>query len=130
MPTRPLQKRVVLILGLAVLAVAVLGCAPREQPPGAVAKIGVRGTITQVETAGLAARGNLGAILVEGEQDPDIQTDRAFVTITGTTRIARGERRLSFEDLEQGQRVEVDFVGPVRESYPVQADAGAVRIID
>ncbi|MCI0662531.1 MAG: YobA family protein [Acidobacteria bacterium] len=41
-----------------------------------------------------------------------------------------GERKASeFAALEVGQRVEARFTGPVRESYPVQADAAEITII-
>ena len=67
--------------------------------------------------------------------DPDVASsvDRAWVRITSTTTVwaPAGEDRteLTVDDLAEGQRVAVRFVGPVAESYPVQATAGDVEIL-
>jgi hypothetical protein len=72
--------------------------------------------------------------LVEGELEEDTQYDVASVSITEETRIFElvgKERRLVlFEALELGQRVEVQFIEPVLDSYPVQARAGEVVILE
>ncbi|WP_161955094.1 DUF3221 domain-containing protein [Moorella sp. Hama-1] len=36
----------------------------------------------------------------------------------------------SSADLKEGLKVEIKFVGPVNYSYPVQAKAGEVKVID
>jgi len=58
------------------------------------------------------------------------QVDRAWVTVTAQTAVwtATG-RRGDAGDLKQGETVAVWFDGPVAESYPVQAKAGAIRIL-
>ena len=59
--------------------------------------------------------------------------DRASVRVTAATvvwkPVGEGRRELTVSDLAAGQRVAVRFVGPVAESYPVQATAGDIEII-
>ena len=78
--------------------------------------------------------GNLGSVLVEGELEADTTVDRASVTVTKETRIYSelgGNRaEVKFDDLAVGQRVEVVFTGPVMESYPVQATAGEITVLE
>ena len=58
----------------------------------------------------------------------------ASVTIRAETQVGRrqGESVASARagDLRQGTKVHAWFTGPVRESFPVQADARAVLIVD
>jgi hypothetical protein len=58
------------------------------------------------------------------------QVDRAWVSVTPATAVwtVRG-RRGDAGDLRRGEAVTVWFDGPVAESYPVQAKAGAIRIL-
>jgi hypothetical protein len=101
----------------------------------------ISGTITGVYPAegALRERGMLGSILVESSASPPgtkSPYDKASVTVTVNTRIfeqttAPGQERrpVVFEALQVGQSVQVEFTGPVIESYPVQATAGAVVIL-
>lgn len=86
----------------------------------------IRGTVTQVSSA------EPRTVLVEENPGEESGSNKASVRLTGETRLLRrsGEavQRAAPEDLAAGQRVSVWFSGPVRESYPVQADAGTVVI--
>ena len=76
----------------------------------------------------------LGSILIEGELERGMPFDRASVTIREDTRIYDGRAgelvEARFEDLEVGQRVQAVFTGPVAESYPVQATASQILILE
>ena len=93
-----------------------------EEPPS------IRGQITSIT---LPQTGPGGSILVEGVKEPDTQYDKASVAITGDTDIfgVDGKPGLSIGDLEKGMRVEAWFTGAVAESYPVQAQAEAIRVL-
>lgn len=86
----------------------------------------IRGTITQVSP------GEPRTVLVEESPGEESGSNKASVRLTGETRLLRrsGEavQRAAPEDLAVGQRVSVWFTGPVRESFPVQADAGTIFI--
>lgn len=130
------------IHGAAVLTVVILalsfmsGCGTENgsRPDGGTADI--RGYISSTWgiSADPAPGGNLGSIMVDGELEPDTTVDRASVTVTEETRIyleADGRRsEVEFNDLSVGQRVEVVFTGPVMESYPVQATAGEITVLE
>ena len=86
----------------------------------------LRGTVTQVSP------GEPRTVLVEENPGKESGSNKARVRLTGETRLLRrsGEavQRAAPEDLAVGQTVSVWFTGPVRESYPVQADAGTILI--
>ena len=110
-----------LVAGL-VLAVAACSPSPPDEDPG------IRGTITTITPA---AGG--GSILVETPQgEPTFDYDKAMVRITDETDILRQSdstyEEAAFEDLAQGQLVDVWFTGAVAESYPVQGTAKTVLI--
>jgi hypothetical protein len=98
-------------------------------------RIDVRGAITSVTRAEGEGRGKVFAqVLIEGAKEADTQVDKASVTVTAETEvfIKRGGERepAEFAALKEGQRVEARFTGPVRESYPVQADAAEITILE
>lgn len=78
--------------------------------------------------------GNLGSVLIEGEAEDDTSVDKASVTVTRETRIygeTGGSRsEMKFEDLAVGQSVEAVFTGLVMESYPVQATASEITVLE
>ncbi len=99
----------------------------------------IRGRITSLDAirAGLGASrpAPIGSILVEGRVEADTSLDKAALTITeGTEVLRRGgggaETGSSFADLRAGQTVEAWTTGPVRESYPVQATASRIVILE
>lgn len=124
----------ILTVLLALTFTAGCGGGGGSSPGGAAADI--RGYISS--TWGISADpppgGNLGSIMVDGELEPDTTVDRASVTVKEETRIyleADGRRsEVEFNDLSVGQRVEVVFTGPVMESYPVQATAGEITVLE
>ena len=78
---------------------------------------------------------SVGGMDVKGDPAGGGAYDAAAVTITKDTAFFRrvdGELQPTRVDLPQleGATVEVWFTGPVAESYPVQATAGAVAILD
>jgi beta-N-acetylhexosaminidase len=98
-------------------------------------RIDVRGVITSVTRAEGEGRGKvLARVFIEGTKELDTQVDKANVTVTAETEVLinrGGERKpAEFAALKEGQRVEARFTGPVRESYPVQADAAEITILD
>lgn len=118
-------KRITVVFVSAISLLVVLaaaGCmesgAPAEPPS-------IRGTVVTID---LSADGS-GSFLVEGEIESDTQYDRASVGVTGATRWYDADGRPAGSGvLAIGSQVEVWFEGPVAESYPVQATAGAVKV--
>lgn len=125
--------------GISLGVLVVLFCSTSGNWSGAAAKeqkkVDVRGEIMNLTPANDAfkTRGGLGSILVIGPRVDDVNNDRAMVRIMKTTKIYKTEKgkkvQAKFEDLKKGLQVEVDFKGPVAESYPVQATAGELRIL-
>jgi hypothetical protein len=104
------------------------------QPPGVSPDI--EGYVASVSGISADPRPSdvLGSILIEGELGRGMPFDRASVTIREGTSIyddrARELVEARFEDLEVGQRVQAVFTGPVAESYPVQATASQILILE
>jgi hypothetical protein len=109
--------------------------APLTPAPSSVIAVG---TITEVP-----ARLGTAAFLIEQYPDrplspgggPSDLGDKYHVTITNETQILRrgasGARRSATPDeIAVGMRAEVWFVGPIRESYPMQGTAGRIVIFD
>ncbi len=95
----------------------------------------IRGNISDIQPADAAAveSGRLGQVRIEGEKIPGNEYDKAVVTVTQDTVILKQDDNAlvsaAFEDLAFGQTVTAEFVGPVMESYPVQARAGKIVIL-
>ncbi len=136
--------RTVVFLVLASLTLSALACGSRPggnppsgdgsgKPPSGP---DIRGYVTQVAVPAPPPPGvsdaMVGKVLVEGELEEDKSYDRAWVTVMPETRIYRASDGSSayFNDLQKGIKVEVFFTGPVMESYPVQATASEIRILD
>ena len=107
---------VVLAASLAVLAPA----ASQEEQ-----EAGINGFVTDVSGA---------TVLIEEDPLEDSGSDKASVEITPETENLLPARTKPVpaapEDLEAGQLVEATFSGPVAESYPVQATAGSIAILE
>ncbi len=94
----------------------------------------LNGKILNISSADTEARakGILGAVLVEASKQ-EAQFDKVSVKVTVNTLLFRreGEQRQSvgFDALKVGQEVEVWFLGPVLQSYPVQAEAKQIGIL-
>lgn len=110
------------------------GDAGASMPPKDI-PFGVRGVVTAVTVSGGADQTTFGSILVEGVKHADTAYDKASVRITDTTRFLKGGQngptldRVQLDGL-RGKTVEVIFIGPVAESYPVQATAAIVIVLD
>jgi hypothetical protein len=119
------------ICALAVLMLALLlpACAQpggdATQPSATTGEVGVRGPIEErtVTDDGLT-------LLIEGEKAADTMYDAAWVTVDKNTFIRTAAGVPSTVDaLQTGVIVEVVFIGPVAESWPVQGRAGTVTIL-
>ena len=111
--------------------VVVTGCgdgAGGGPPPAGAADI--TGVISQV--SGGPGR-DQGSFLVVADPAVRSAVDRAMVRVTASTVVwapeGEGRRSLAFGDLRAGDRVAVRFLGPVAESYPVQATAADVEVL-
>lgn len=95
-----------------------------------IMNVAIRGNITNIQQVD----GRAGSVLIEGALEDDTQYDRASVNITDQTRLLKqvGQERVpaTVEDLRVGQRVAAKFTGPVLESYPVQATASEIVILE
>jgi hypothetical protein len=97
--------------------------------------VDIRGKVVKVNPGNKEAMksGRLGTFMVEGFQ-PGGTEYKASVTVTEKTLIFKQSNQIrtkaGFEDLREGRQVEVKFKGPVLMSYPVQAEAGEVRIVE
>lgn len=121
------------LASLLILALGVnLAPADEKQPE----KADIRGLITRVSAANKEAqqKGILGSILVEGNKELTTQYDKASVRVTDKTKITMRfgpEKKVwGFEDLKKGRKVQVIFTGPVAESYPVQAVAKEIVVLE
>lgn len=92
-------------------------------------KLGIRGQVTKISTDN---SGKIKGILVEGIVEQDTEYDKASVFIGENTKIYKNHTKEELERgaLKEGIKVEVIFEGGVRESYPVQADAKVIRVIE
>src|SRR6476469_10320018 len=87
-------------------------------------KISIRGTPASVSPADEDGKksGILGTVLLEGRKDKDTEYDKAMVKVTKATRIFKligGDlKEASFDDLKPGVKMEIQFSGPARESFP------------
>ena len=117
--------RTLLILGLSGgLLLAGCGSPETETPAGP----DIRGAVTAITPAGEGQA--LGTLRIEGGRQADTRFDKAVVTVTRGSRIRQeGGGELTFQDLALGDRVEARFEGPVRESFPVQADAAEIVLV-
>ncbi len=71
----------------------------------------------------------IGDMRVETQPNDSSGSPKAVVRISQRTIVTTPTlTRADYNDLKVGQTVRVWFTGPVRESYPVQAEAGTVVI--
>jgi hypothetical protein len=131
------QRRILCIVlaGAAAALMFASGCGrdggsvrPSESPSG---RPDITGIVWQA--TGAEGSGSLGTLLVVAQHGVPSAYDRASVNATSATTWLDVEGDdIEIPPLEQlaGRRVAVTFSGPVRESYPVQADAGTVRVLE
>jgi hypothetical protein len=88
---------------------------------------GITGQITRLDES--QQRGVVCTMLVEGDEQPaGAVSDKAMVTVSDETSVARGDRWVPAQDLAVGMTVRVWFEGAVAESYPVQGTASFIEI--
>ena len=116
-----------LVLGTVLLLAATLilsACSNTQAQPDLIGKINSVQQVLQGDKPGLILVSTLG----------DKTSDKYVLTVTPDTSIQRqvGEalEPASFGDLRVGQDIKVWLTGPVRESYPAQADAKKIVIIE
>lgn len=115
------------IFGLGLL-LALAGCAPMPRDGDGTVASGIpveapsiRGRITAMSSP--------RSLLIEADPSQTSGSDKAAVQLAAGARVMhRDGRTAAARDLAVGQTVSAWFSGPVRESYPVQADAGVVVI--
>jgi hypothetical protein len=108
------------------LLIAVTAACQASAPKIPDAPASIAGRVTNVQQSG----GGVGTVRVEARPEETAGSAKAVVRITqGTTVVgASVSGTAGFTALRAGQWVRVWFVGPVRESYPVQANAGTIVI--
>ena len=128
MPVNPrLAARHLLLLGA---SLAALACGEPSREP-AVTAVDSRGLVTSIR---VGSSPGSGAVRVEGPPRPDVRYAKADVAVLASTRIVSrtgvGDRPAVFADLELGDRVQVQFEGPVSKSWPVRAVARQIVILE
>ncbi len=114
-------KKIALI-ALGIIILTLIGCQKEE-------KIDIKGEITAISKS---PDNKIVSILVEGELEEDTSYDKASIKIDTSTNIYIGnlKEKISVDKLKEGITVEAIFEGPVAESYPVQAKAKVIRILE
>lgn len=100
---------------------------PIKEDAAAQQKTDLRGEIKEITTD---AEQGTTRILIKGNIEKDTMYDQALVRITGDTSLMKGATEISLTDLKEGTKVEVEFTGPVTKSYPAQATAKAIRVLE
>jgi hypothetical protein len=122
-----LPARLLLLLGA---SLAVLACS-EPAPAPAVTAVDSRGLVTSIRAG--SSPGS-GAVRVEGPPRPDVRYAKADVAVLASTRIVArtgvGDRPAVFADLELGDRVQIQFEGPVSKTWPVRAVARQIVILE
>lgn len=113
--------------GVALMAALASGCGGRHDavasaPEGIpVAAPSIRGQVT--------AREGDRQLRIEADPAAESGSDKAVVTLTDATRVwHRDGSAATAGEIAVGTTISAWFSGPVRESYPVQADAGVLVI--
>ncbi len=113
------------------LVLLVAGCGGEKAAGPPSREPDVTGAVASAESIGGAAGGGGIALLVKASERC---IDQASVRATDVTHVydANGEDLgpEGFEALQPGRRVRVWFTGPVAESCPPQAEAGAIVLDD
>jgi hypothetical protein len=122
------MRRIVLIgIIFGILFVSTLVVYDNYVDKSEVFRIDIRGKVTNI-----AIFGDTATILIEGQQEADTYYDKASISIDQKTLITKTplSRAIDISEISIGDKVEVTFIGPVRESYPVQAVGKLVNIIE
>lgn len=123
----------VLMIGLVACAGSTDDVPPPAEEPAAEQGPVLTGTVNDLRISIDGGGDFLGSFALGGQPENDQFAD-ARVTITTATRFFReqgGERVESgMPELRDGQTIELTITGPVMESFPVQANAGEIVILE
>jgi beta-N-acetylhexosaminidase len=108
------------------LLIAIIVACRASAPKIPDAPASIAGRITNVQQSGE----RIGTVRVEAQPGDTAGSAKAVVRITQGTTVIRAPApgTAEFTALRAGQWVRVWFVGPVLQSYPVQANAGTIVI--
>lgn len=117
-----MRKRPILLLAAALLITLVAaGCSENSGDPD------ITGLIVAIEDSRVLVVADLDEVSTDFE---DWEGRRAiYITVTDKTAIRMGGGKGSFEDLAVGQKVEAWADGAIAESYPEQAAAKKIVIL-
>lgn len=132
-----MKPTVVAILVLVCILLAAPSCSSDRSTTGSVApsQADLVGQIVEIYQANPSDTdsGALGAILVEGMMQGGTQDALVTVAVTKSTQLwqeeGRTRRPITFDALAVHQKVQITFIGPIAESYPMQATAGEIVAI-
>lgn len=113
------MKRSALVVMVLCLIIFIAGCTLKEN-------VGIRGEIKEI----FNVEDNIIGIYVEGEIEEDTIYDKANISINDKTKVFKGDNKVNFIELKEGQIIEVIFDGAVAESYPVQGKAKKIKILE
>jgi hypothetical protein len=126
------RLQAIFLASAALLALALIAAACGDDGSETVTEDpDIRGTIMDISPGGDDAS---GSVRIQGIIEADTEYDAAVVRVEDDTdifRVQNGEpAEAAFADLEVGLAVEAWFTGPVAESYPVQAKAARIVILE
>ena len=94
----------------------------------------IRGLVVKITKSPRREAGAVVRTIVVDGHAPDSQKLKAVVRVTEATKVfakKKGQlREVGFRALRAGLKVEIKLSGPVRESYPIQATAAEVLILE
>lgn len=117
-----MNHKKIIFIAFSIIILSLIGCQKEE-------RIDIRGEITGIN---ISNDNKIVSLMVEGELEEDTSHDKASIRIVKNTKIymANTKNKISTNELKEGMKVEAIFEGPVAESYPVQATAKLIRIIE
>jgi beta-N-acetylhexosaminidase len=113
------------MLRKSLLLIAIAAACRTSAPKIPDAPASIAGRVTSVQLGN-----GIGTVRIEARPEDTAGSAKAVVRITEATAVigAPASGTADFTAIRSGQWVRVWFVGPVRESYPVQANAGTIVI--
>lgn len=117
---------IIIIIIAVISAIYVLNKNNENSDQNAAATTDIRGLIRAIDKD---ENKTTGSIYVEGAITPDSQYDRAVIRITEDTVIEKNGVKVTIEDINANDVVQVKFTGTIAESYPIQATASYINII-
>ena len=124
-----MKKKIICMLLTIFLVNSIIGCS-NENNDNLDEKIGIRGEITDIKNTRTSNIPNI-ILLVEGSIEKDTMYDKASITVSEKVKVIRksNNKELDISSLKVSDKVEVFFAGPVAESYPVQAEAKKILLL-